>query len=219
MVQQADAGGLITLSTGVVLRRAQAASFTAGMEILREEAGRAPKVAMKYDADAGKELPDEQDPAYLRAVQEHNTRLMERLFILAAVGLRVAELPEDLPGPDSEDWQEQMELTGFIVEASPLKRFLRWLHLTGASTPADFIAIVGPLLRQLGVPAGTLADAETQMQPAPDTTDASDRPEVEPQTDAPAAAVPPVEERPLALAAPIGSAGADADDGWDWPGR
>lgn len=186
---------IIRLSTGVVLGSGVVWG-TAGSEVLRDEQRRAPKVPMRYDEDKGREVEDPNDPAFLRAVSEHNERLMERLFAVASLSLQVVTVPEGVDGPDSPEWAEQLRLTGFAQEENGRSRFIQWLRLRAGNTTDDYLVIMAPLMEELGFPIALMRQQLEGTQPA-ETASAT-----------------PAETPPVAVAVAAGAVAPDDGDEW-----
>lgn len=133
----------ITLTSGIVLRRVRPASLATIREIMRAEERTRPQPPERYDEDRGRTVAITDDPDYLAAVLDYQERLGQRLLAAAAVGLVIEELPEGIAGPESPEWAEEVEVTGFVLEPTPLRRWLQWLRLHADTE--DGVALIAPV--------------------------------------------------------------------------
>ncbi len=105
-----------------------------------------PQVPMitREDRD-GRQEPNEDDPAYRAAEAKWVSATGWRtLTVLATACVTVDQIPDGIPGPETEDWAALVTTVyGFDLEDNALRRMAQWLLL---QTTADDLIDLGPLL-------------------------------------------------------------------------
>lgn len=168
---------LITLSSGVVLRRTQPAAW-ALTEVERQMAPQKPKPPMVDNPDRGRAEPNEADPDYQQELSDFYTLLTERRYqVVIATGTRVESVPEGVPGPESDEWVEMLAALGLPCPPNMGKteRYLRWVKYVAAPSNEDWSALYAPVLRQIGTPEEDVAAATEIFRRDPDGRTDSDR--------------------------------------------
>lgn len=153
--------GLIAMSTGVKFSAVNVPvmAFEAAKQQLARER---PKVPVIYLTDKDRAEPNANDPDYMAAMDEWESRLNERLVDIAIMlGLEIAEIPEGKEKPESPAWSRKHELLGLVVASpdKPEERFLAWVKLYAAPTLGDMAAVLNACARNAGVTEEDAAQA------------------------------------------------------------
>lgn len=160
--QSQEQGQLITLSSGVVLRRGQPAVW-AITEVERQMAPERPKPPMLENPDRGRAEPNEADPDYQDALADWGTRVMERRYqVIIATSTRIERIPEGVPDPYDPQWVEMLAALGIACPAdmTESERYLRWVKFVAAPANEDWLALYAGVPRQIGVPEEDVAAAQ-----------------------------------------------------------
>ncbi len=122
-------------------------------DLREQEDARAPQVPMIVREDrGGREEPNENDPAYIAARRKWGMDLGARtLRVLAAACLTVDNIPDDIDGPDSAEWGEQVTVVYELpLESHPLRRVAQWIFYHTSQDDMDRLA---PMLMACAGPA------------------------------------------------------------------
>jgi len=126
----------LTLKSGVklLLKPVPPYAIWAAIEKLEE-----PKVPIVMIEAKGREEENPFDPEYLEQVNEFNAKRANAIHELMWVfGTKLLEVPEGMPGPEENEWTEQLEYLGINLSAMKGERYVQWLKYC-AITHADDI--------------------------------------------------------------------------------
>ena len=152
-----DGRGVVTMSTGVVFSvRPVPRQFL--YEIVSQF--EPPKVPMYFNKNKGVEEPNPADPDYIEAAERYllevNAAQTDAAFLR---GTAVIEKPDDIPGPDDQDWIDEMKILGYPMVESPRARYLAWIKGMAAPKNSDISDLLGELGRLTGVSEEDVDDA------------------------------------------------------------
>jgi len=153
--------GLITLSSGVVLRGKQAPPLSL-IKVMAHF--KRPDPPTYFNQTMGREMENPDDPDYLervRAYQMESSNALLSAFIL--LGTELVELPKKVPGPQDNAWLEEYNIIG-LGDAKPNSaswRYLTWVTFKAVLSENDLSLIRDVVGRLSGVPEGAARAAET----------------------------------------------------------
>lgn len=130
-----------------------------------------PKVR-NYEKGDGEEAPIEEnpnDPAYIRAMLEHQQKTAEVTnAIFLTRGCIVEHVPPDIDPMDGTEWAEEVqEFAGIKVPAVGRRRFYCWLKYVALTSLEDFQGLLNKLTTLGGVTLETDVQlAEESFRPA-----------------------------------------------------
>lgn len=152
---QDDAGGLVELGTGVVIRPKMLNQDTF-MSILARF--HEPPVPTVYDESRGRTIENPDDPVYLDKLKWRNVQLAEALTLATyALGVEVVSIPDGFPGPNDEDWLDERMVAGLASGNSPRARLMDWLrHKATINTPDRKPTDNARIMRAVGRLTGTV---------------------------------------------------------------
>lgn len=156
-----EGSALITLSTGVVLRRRMPSSW-AMAEVHRQMAAQRPQPPMISNPDRGRMEPNEADPDYRQALIDHADRELERLYhVIVATATQIEFVPEGFPSLESSDWVEMLDVIGVPCPPGMGKqeRYLRWVKYIAAPLNDDWLMLLNDVRRDVGTPEEDVAVA------------------------------------------------------------
>ncbi len=148
----------IELSNGVVLKikmvSRNAISYAARNAMKEHPEPQPPMVWIK---DRGRDEPNPDDPNYVQAFQLHQIEITARIMdVLYARAVELIEKPDDVAGPDSQEFQDYVELAmGEGLRKSELGRWVQWLRywaFPGEEGAEDEFNLQSRLLQLAGVP-------------------------------------------------------------------
>ena len=146
-------------SVGVVLRLKQPSTWTL-TAVNRQMDETEPKPPVIMNDNKGREEPNEADPAYIKAVESHYVRRLERLYeVTIATGTEIVSVPEGVPALDDPAWVERLTAFGVEVPASPTLRYAAWVKHVAVPGTEEWLALQNPLLRRVGTPEEDVAAA------------------------------------------------------------
>jgi len=150
---------MIELSTGVILRGKQAPPMTL---ITIMGAFPRPKPPVVLIKDMGREMENPDDPDYLERVKAWGTEQSNvMLSALILSGTELVSKPDDMPGPDDQEWMDEYELYGLSMHReNPSWRYLRWVQHKAAVTADDIKQIMAVVGRLSGIPEKAVESAE-----------------------------------------------------------
>lgn len=153
----------IELSNGVVLKikmvSRNAVSYAA-RNAMKEHPE--PQVPMVWIEDRGRNEPNANDPDYIQAYRLYQIEVSARIMdVLYARAVEVVKMPDDVPGPDSQEFQDYVELAmGEELRKSELGRLVQWLRYW-AVPEEDELDLQSRLLQLAGVPVQDIKEVET----------------------------------------------------------
>lgn len=113
----------------------------------------------------GREQENPNDPKYIKDHDQwKSNRTFALLLVLYALGVKVAHVPEGMPGPDSQEWMEEFSLSGLQQTGSPKERLIAWIQYKAISLnktlgKVEREAILLAAIRQMGVAEQDVQDA------------------------------------------------------------
>ena len=148
---------VLELSTGVKLRLKKPSPMLvkeATQGLMREEQ-KPPKVFIQ---EKEREEPNPNDPGY---IADHNVWLAEvgvrSLKALIPTGTALIEKPDDIVGPDDEDFVDLMEAMGQVPATGKYSRYVQWVMSVACSGP-DLEILSVRLMRLAGIPEEDVSD-------------------------------------------------------------
>lgn len=166
MKEVANDERLIELSNGVVLRFKEVSKNE--ISYAARNANRdypEPKPPMIYIKNRGREEPNTNDPDYKQALLLYNIEATARIMdVMYARAIKVESRPDDISGPDSQEFQDYLELAqGETLRKSELGRLVQWLRYW-AIPDEDQIEFQRKVLRLAGVPVADVVEIEPTFQ-------------------------------------------------------
>lgn len=113
-----------------------------------------PEVPQWYNEAKQRSEPQPMDPAYIKAVKEHNSLLQQKdNDAYMANGVDVLDLPDGKYPLESDEWIEGLEYVGLEVPRTGIGRKVAWLkyHIVDDSDVGDLItaiAVAGGLVTE-----------------------------------------------------------------------
>ncbi len=147
--KSANGRAVVELSTGVKLKlRVVPRHFM--YEVTRRFVK--PKPPIIFIEDKGREEENPGDPEYADAIERYLSDTANAATDVALLrGTEIDFIPEDIPGPDSEIFLEEMELLGMPMLDSKRVLYLYWIKYMAAPTSEDINGLLGELGRLTGV--------------------------------------------------------------------
>jgi hypothetical protein len=139
----------VVLSTGVVIEVVRPISISQLMDIDAKFAD--PPVPKVYIKDQDREVDNPGSPIYQAAVKANTAK--KAFAVLDAVTMmctRIKSVPEDMFGPDDDEWAEMLEEMGYSPKTSK-GRYVLWLRLYAGPAPTDMNVVTNAALRKMGV--------------------------------------------------------------------
>lgn len=123
-----------------------------------------PTEPMWYNEAKSREEPNPLDPAYVRAVDDYNTKMAELVndtYLANGVTLLPnQQLPENIPDIDSEDWAEGIKYSlGADVPSNGIGRRVLWLKYCVVTHVED----LGDLIAAISVASGLVSEEQVQQ--------------------------------------------------------
>jgi len=152
---------IVTLSTGVQLRvKPMPKHFVFQVT----ERYKKPKVPV-YMTDKGREEENPSDPDYIEAMQMHLAEISNASTDVAILrGTEVVHIPDDVMGPDSEDFKMELEVLKFGMVDNARARYLAWVKAIAAPADADIENLFEEIGRLTGVTEADVAEAADRFQ-------------------------------------------------------
>lgn len=113
-----------------------------------------PEVPVQYIEEKGREERNPMHPDYLKAQAEREEALRLAYFDLALlVSVQIEAVPDGFPGPESDEWIEQLEATDAIEipKENASRRRLSWLKLYAAAQPEDLMRMSYAAMAHAGI--------------------------------------------------------------------
>lgn len=147
----------ILLSSGVIL------NLTSVPKTFIYEATRAfkrPKIPTYLNEEKGREEENPGDPDYLEALEMYAADVANAATDVALLrGTSIQEIPDDVIGPDSEEWIQEMEVLGLPMRDNPRARYMTWIKAIAAPLDNDINGLLEEVGRLTGVSESDVADA------------------------------------------------------------
>lgn len=148
--QKTGSDGNIHLSSGVVLRAKKVPPL-----ILSKIDEKYPEPTMPTvrDEDRGRNIPNPEDPSYLRAIDDNNRKKGTAIIdVLAGLGTEIVSVPEDFPKHTDTEWADNLIVFGISdVPEKGVGRYLAWLRYVVIQTPEDLAQIARKSAASLGI--------------------------------------------------------------------
>lgn len=152
----------VTLSTGVVLKvkpfpRLFIFAVTARIK--------KPKVPVVFIESKGREEENPDDPDYQEELKDWIVDVANAGNDVAFVrGSEIESIPEGIPGPNDEEWINEMEVFGLPMIENPVARYLAWIKAIAAPLDSDITLLLGEIGRLTGVSEEDVEDAVEQFR-------------------------------------------------------
>ena len=147
----------ILLSSGVIL------NLTSVPKTFIYEATRAfkrPKIPTYLNEEKGREEENPGDPDYLEALEMYAADVANAATDVALLrGTSIQEIPDDVIGPDSDEWIQEMEVLGLPMRDNPRARYMTWIKAIAAPLDKDINGLLEEVGRLTGVSESDVADA------------------------------------------------------------
>ena len=162
-----------TTSGGIVFRLKPVAPLLI-IDVQRRFKAPEPPKLPNYDKGEGDDAPLEEnpnDPAYLRAVQEHNMQVGEASnAVFLTRGTEIVSIPDGIDKVDDAEWADDVkEFAGLDVSAAGRRRYYCWLKYVALSSMDDFQGLLSKLTSLGGVTLESeVQSAEETFRPAED---------------------------------------------------
>ena len=147
----------ILLSSGVIL------NLTSVPKTFIYEATRAfkrPKIPTYLNEEKGREEENPGDPDYLEALEMYAADVANAATDVALLrGTSIQEIPDDVIGPDSDEWIQEMEVLGLPMRDNPRARYMTWIKAIAAPLDNDINGLLEEVGRLTGVSESDVADA------------------------------------------------------------
>ena len=163
-VEEAEQGERdnITLSTGVQLR---IKSMPKHFIFQVTEKYKKPKVPLYFDESKGREEENPDDPDYIEAMQMYLAEIANASTDVAILrGSEIVHIPDDVMGPDSDEFKMELEVLGFGMIDNSRARYLAWIKAIAAPTDADIETLFEEIGRMTGVTEADVAAAAEMFQ-------------------------------------------------------
>lgn len=163
MTEESTDPNRIELSNGVVLRFKKVSRNE--ISYAARNANRdhpEPKPPMVLIKDRGREEPNFNDPNYIQSITLYNIEATARVMdVLYARAIEIVERPPEVTGPDSQEFQDYLELAqGETLRQSELGRLVQWLRYW-AIPDEDQLRFQRKVLQLAGVPVEDVGEVET----------------------------------------------------------
>ncbi len=148
---------VLELSTGVKLRLRRPSSMLV-KEATKSLMEGEPRPPMVFIEEKEREEENPNDPDFIAA---HNIWLAEvgirSLRALIPTGTKLEHKPEDVVGPEDEDFEDLMAAMGQEAAAGKFSRYVQWV-MSVACGAQDLEILSVRLMRLAGIPEGDVAD-------------------------------------------------------------
>jgi hypothetical protein len=146
----------LTLSSGIVLELRPVPPFA-----IRQAGQAVPKPEMPtyWDEKLQAFEDNPNDPEYAEAVADYDRTVYESAVNLSLImGTEVLEVPEGMVGPDANEWLEDLEAAGVVLDVrTASRRKLHWLNYYALRLPADITAVTARALQRAGLGEAEIA--------------------------------------------------------------
>lgn len=152
----------VTLSTSVVLKIKPVPKFFIFDVTARITK---PKPPLVFIENKGREEENPDDPDYQEALEKWVINVASAGNDVALLrGSEIESIPERIPGPDSEDWKNEMEVLGLPMIKNARARYLTWVKAIAAPLDRDINLLLGEIGRLTGVSEKDVEDAVARFR-------------------------------------------------------
>ena len=152
----------VTLSTGVVLKIKPVPKFFIFDVTARIKK---PKPPLVFIESKGRDEENPDDPDYQEALEKWVMNVANAGNEVALLrGSEVESIPEGVPGPDSKDWKNEMEVLGLPMIKNSRARYLTWVKAIAAPLDRDINNLLGEIGRLTGVSEADVEDAVARFR-------------------------------------------------------
>ncbi|GAF79299.1 unnamed protein product [marine sediment metagenome] len=153
---------IVTLSSGVRLKiRAVPRNFIFAVTAKFEK----PKVPRYMNEQKGKEEENPNDPNYLDATEKYLLNLADASNnVVLLRGTEIVGIPDDVPGPDSKQWKEEMTVLEMSMIDNKRARYLAWVKGIAAPLESDINGLFTEIGRLTGVSEEDVAQAAERFR-------------------------------------------------------
>lgn len=124
-----------------------------------------PSIPKVRDEEKGRDIPNPQDPSYLKALdtvaQAKGNAIID---VIAGLGTKLHSVPDGMYRPEDEDWKEPLEFLGLFIPEKGTGRYLAWLKYYVIRSGEDLGIIVKKSAKAIGVPEEEVASAIATFQ-------------------------------------------------------
>lgn len=97
--------------------------------VIRKFESLEPQPPLVHLASKGRTEPNPNDPEYIKRFKTwQGNKTLAIMSALYALGIKVVSVPDNMPGPDSDDWAEEHRLSSLGTTNSAKERFIFWLQ-------------------------------------------------------------------------------------------
>lgn len=160
--QGTDTPGLITLSTGVILKASRVPNM-----IFPEVMGRfkRPEVPTVFIEDLGREEKNPDDPRYKEEYNDWQTSLSLAIVdTMIVLGTEVQSLPKGFDKHTDDRWTMKLRVLGIDPGTDEMKRYLLWVKYVAAPTDEDITRIMEGVGGLSGVTEDSVNEAIGQFR-------------------------------------------------------
>ena len=152
----------VTLSTGVILKIKPVPKFFIFSVTSRITK---PKPPFVFNESKGREEENPDDPDYHEALEKWANDVANAGNDVAILrGSEIKSIPEGIPGPNSEEWKNEMEVFGLPMIDNPVARYLEWVKAIAAPLDRDINLLLGEIGRLTGVSEADVEDAVARFR-------------------------------------------------------
>ncbi len=153
---------IVTLSTGVELR---VTSVPKNFLYAVTSRFKQPKIPTYFNEGKGREEENPDDPDYKDEVEQYMADVANASNdVVLLRGTQIKKLPKEFPGPDSEQWIEEMEALDLPMVDNSRVRYLTWVKGMAAPLDSDITRLMEEIGRLTGVTEADVADALDRFQ-------------------------------------------------------
>ncbi len=153
--------GIYHLTNGVKLRVDGVVAPLLLKDIATMAGGEEPKPPVVFIEAKERDEPNPDDPSY---VAEHTLWVAEtsiRLFKALATSLtKLESYPEDMIGPESEEFEEMVKAVGLTPARPGHQRYIQWLSYVAMTDREELKKLSAVLMRQSGAREEDVAEAQ-----------------------------------------------------------
>lgn len=150
------------LSSGVVLRHKRVPPMVLAK---LDEKYTDPAMPSVWDAEKERNIPNPNDPEYLRALEQNRMRRGTAMIdVLIGMGTEIEYIPEGMQTPDDEEWVENLSFIGIEVPKLKIGKYLAWVKYYAAEDARDIQLLAKKGSAALGVTEEDVAEAIANFQ-------------------------------------------------------
>ncbi len=155
--------GKVIMSTGVVFR-IKDTGVMALDAIRRKMLKSEPQVPEVYIEDKGRKEPNPNDPGYIKAKQEWDQELTDKLINASIVmSVEIESLPEKFPTIEDCSWADKLKYIDLDVPEDAYGRKITWVKYCAAPTTEDIYSLFLACARRAGVTEEDVAEASAMF--------------------------------------------------------